>query len=146
MRVLTLQGRISQVQHATETSGAIVRGSGQIQSSNAWSFRVDKRAVVFKSKGGASLSDGDLVTVAGKDAKGTFNAMALRNDTTGAAHNAPAMLLMVLGGLLTLLGLPLLVFFVGLLIVPFGLWLARWGMTMREANRLLEVTPPASAV
>ena len=64
-----IQGRLTHVQQTTETHGQITRGTGQITSANAWSFRIANQAVLFKSRDGASLSDGDLVVAAGQDSK-----------------------------------------------------------------------------
>lgn len=141
MAITAIQGRLSHVQQSTETHGHMSEGTGRIASLNAWSFRVNNRAAVFKTKSGASLSDGDLVTAAGEDVKGTFQAYALRNDTTGSVHNAPSAITLIFGGLLTVLGLLLMIFLVGFIIAPFGLYYLWRGIKMMSANGALAAAP-----
>ena len=137
-----IQGRLTHVQQTTETHGQITRGTGQITSANAWSFRIANQAVLFKSRDGASLSDGDLVVAAGQDSKGTFQAYAIRNDTTGSVHEGSSMLCFVLGGLLAVFGVPLILFFlIGLLFVGLGLYIVWIGTKIRSANLALAATP-----
>jgi hypothetical protein len=141
MASTVIQGKLTHVQQTTETHGQISRGSGQITSANAWSFRVDSRAATFKSRGGASLSDGDLVTVAGHDSKGTFQVLALRNDTTGSVHEGPATMLLIGGGVVAVLGVPMMAILIGFLFVPLGLYLLWLGAKLRSANLALAATP-----
>lgn len=141
MASTVIQGRLTHVQQTTETHGRISQGSGQITNANAWSFRVDNRAAVYKSRGGASLSDGDLVTVAGQDSNGTFQIAALRNDTTGSVHEAPAMMFLICGGLVAALGVPMIFLLIGFLILPIGLYFMWIGMKMRSANLALAAAP-----
>jgi hypothetical protein len=136
-----IQGRVTHVQQTTETQGQITRGTGLITSANAWSFRIANQAILFKSRGGASLSEGDLVVAAGQNSKGTFQAYAIRNDTTGSVHEGPSTLCFILGGLLAILGVPLIFFLVGLLFVPIGLYIVWIGTKMRWANLAVAATP-----
>ena len=77
---------------------------------------------------------------AGQDSKGTFRAYAIRNDTTGSVHEGPSTLCLVLGGLLAILGVPLIPLLIGLLTVPFGLYIFWIGTKMRSANLALAAT------
>jgi hypothetical protein len=137
MAISIIQGQLTHVQHASETHGQINKGSGHIASNHVWSFRVNGRAAAFKSSDSASLSDGDLVTVAGEDNNGTFSVYALRNDTTGALHNAPATVYLVLGAFMIVIGVPLIIILAGLLLAPYGIYLLRFGKKMRSANNEL---------
>ena len=136
-----IQGKLTHVRQTTETQGQVTRGSGQITSANAWSFRVNNHAAVYKSSDGASLSDGDLVTAAGQDSQGTFQVVALRNDTTGSVHAAPATRMFFLGGLTAALGLPMIFLLIGFVVVPFGLYLIWLGKKMSSANLALAQSP-----
>lgn len=135
MAITLLTGKISHIDHATETHGQIsTRGSrvrGQISAAHAWSFRVDNRPAIYKQKQTASFTEGDDLTAAGEDKNGTFVISACRNETTGAFYEGPVMLILVCGILLV----------VTVCLFPIGLWALWMWSKMSKASKMVQSTP-----
>jgi hypothetical protein len=145
MSISILTGKVSHVDHSTETSGTIsANRGGQIRSAHAWSFRINNRPAIYKSRSTASFSDGDVMTAAGADKNGTFKIVSCRNETTGAVYEAPATLICICAGVIILISLPLLMVAVGFLLLPLGIYFLMLGLKMSKANNLLRVTASVS--
>ena len=143
MSVTIMTGKISHIDHSTETSGHITANrGGQIQTAHAWSFRLNNRPVTYKSRSTASFSEGDELTAAGENRNGTFFIVSCRNETTGAVYESPATMICVAAGLLIVLGLPMMLLLIGFLLVPLGIYFLMMGLKMSAANKLLQATPP----
>lgn len=83
----TLRGNVSGCQHSLRVSG----GSGNSSTTTTYItlFRVDNRAVEFRTSRPVSLSDGDEVVVAGINTRtNAVRAYACRNVTTDEVTNA----------------------------------------------------------
>ncbi len=84
---------------------------------------LDGRPVVFSSNQPAALRDGDRVVLGGKVSDGTLKATHYRNLTNGASGGGSATLLMVLGVIFVLVGLPFTLLLIGFVFVGIGGWL-----------------------
>ena len=105
--MVTLQGTISNCQHTLQVSGG---GSSNNSTSTTYIslFRVDNRAVEFRTNRPSSVSDGDQVVVAGVTTRtNALRAYACRNVTTGEVTNSG-----LWGNLVALLFFPLVLGFV----------------------------------
>lgn len=82
----TARGTVSNCQHTVNVSG----GANNTSTSTAYIalFRVDGRPVRFRSSQPSSISDGDNVAVAGLPWRGSLDALAMRNLTTGEVTNS----------------------------------------------------------
>ena len=140
MAMTSLQGPVTHYQQSTETSGYVNQGQGQIRTAQVLTFRVNNRPVTFKSPSGTSISNGDSVTAIGGEKAGTFHAICMRNETTGAIFAATSTLFFVLGGLLLLLGIPLSFIILGIPFVIIGAICIYMGWRNMNANKMLEAT------
>ena len=147
MAISLLTGKISHLDHATETSGNITANhGGQIQTAHAWAFRLNNRPVIYKSHSTASFAEGDELTAAGVEQNGTFKIISYRNETTGAVHQAPGLVVCIAAGLLIAMSLPMMMVIVGFLMLPIGIYILMWGLRIFKANKLLETAPRTAAV
>ena len=140
--MITLQGALTHLQHATATQSGM---QGQITSHEVLSFRVKNHAVGFRSRSGPSISENDLVTVAGWDSKGTLQAYALRNDTTGAVYKSPGVIVLLIGSIfLVALGLvsATLSFFLGAIPLATGLGFMWHFWKLWSSNRAVVTAAP----
>lgn len=108
-------------------------------------FLLDGRPVTYSAKLQQHIRDGDRVAVAGKISNGVLSGLAYRNLTNGAREDAPATIMLVLGGALlgTLLLGPIMLLF-GIFTVPFGLFFVFLGLGFRKANQLVQTMPSGS--
>jgi len=142
MAITLMTGRVSHIDHSTETSGNITANhGGQIQTAHAWSFRLNNHPAIYKSRSTASFGEGDELTAAGQDKNGTFMIVSCRNETTGAVYESPATMVCVLAGLLILASLPMLLIIIGFLVLPLGIYFLMMGLKMSTANKLLQTAP-----
>lgn len=157
MSIEIISGTVSHYEHSTETTGQVRttgnQVSGSMQTSHVLTFRVDGRAVIFKSYGVANVADGDVVTVAGEKTDQGFVAYAFRNESTDTIQQAPvgifkAVLGISVGSLLLIcLILMSLNVIVGLVMLGaagyFFIYKFLYVKTMalKVANRLLADTP-----
>lgn len=142
MGLARVAGRISRIASATEVTGKSGTYDMGIRSDHVWAFRIGDRAALYKRRSLAHFSEGDHVTAAGRDRKGTFEIAACRNDTTGALYEAPGVAVCIVSVLLILLGIPMTLVFIGLLMIPLGLLGLYLGNDMLKANRLVRSAPP----
>ncbi len=112
-----LSGTVSHIEHAA-AAGSTNRHS--------CSFRIGNRSVMIWLPRAANLNEGDRVTVSGRETVIGFVGHAVHNETTSATYLAspcPSWALRIGGGLLVLIGLPLLLMLIGIPLVLGGLWL-----------------------
>lgn len=133
----TLSGTVSMLQFSSETTGQVSGSYGRVQGSThtkqVATFRVDGRPAQIKLLGQPSLSNGDVVLLAGAMKNGTFHARAMRNESSGAIDHRPAVPSLVLGGLMLALGLPLSIVIIGLPFVAFGIYNIWDGLKTKKA-------------
>lgn len=139
-----LQGRISNVSSGFETFGRSDRGSGAVHT-NTWTFRIGHKPVSFKTKQNMNFSDGDIVTIVGGEKNGIFHVTCLRNETTGSVFEPTITLAYIIGGCFILLGLLLLVIFIGFILIPIGLFFIWSAYNGSRAVNLLRTTPTFAA-
>jgi hypothetical protein len=140
MSLTTITGVASGFRHATVVEGHTSTNGGSIRTGHALAFRVDGRSVQLKLPDMPDVQDGEAVTLAGRVKNGTFHALAMRNDRTRAIYATPAMPGYIMGGLMTVVGFPLLFILVGVFFIAFGsytLWQAR---NYAQAAKMLQGT------
>lgn len=146
----TLSGTVSKLQFSSETTGQVSGSYGRVQGSThtkqVATFRVDGRPAQIKLLGQPSLSDGDVVLLAGAMKNGTFHARAMRNENSGAIDHRPAVPSLVLGGLMLALGLPLSIVIIGLPFVAFGIYNIWDGLKTKKAIAAVRGAGPAALV
>ncbi|MHC9084971.1 hypothetical protein ACYX7E_08020 [Luteimonas sp. RIT-PG2_3] len=143
-----IQGKARVLDRDTETHGYVSgsggRVSGQTSSMRTVTLEVAGRTVIVKHKQPIAVIDGDEVVAAGPQKAEGLLAYGFANRTRATRNKSPAGLMLLLGGLMVALGIPLSVILVGLIFVGFGgycLWL---GAQMSKANKLLESTLAAA--
>ena len=82
----TAKGLVSHSQSANRVSGGVNNTS--VSTTYITLFRVEQRQVEFSSSYPLSVTDGDLVVVAGREYQGTLYADAIRNTTTGVIKHS----------------------------------------------------------
>jgi hypothetical protein len=140
-----LSGTVSKLQFSSEVSGHVSGSHGRVQGSThtkqVTTFRVDGKPAQIKLPGQPSISEGDVVLLAGKEKNGTFRARAMRNDTSGALDHPPTLGNFIGGGAALLLGLPLSLILIGLPFVAIGAWAIWDGLQTNKAIALLRSAP-----
>lgn len=137
-----IQGKARVLDRDTETHGYVSgsggRVSGQTSSMRTVTLEVAGRTVIVKHKQPIAVVDGDEVVAAGPQKAEGLYAYGFANRSRATRNKSPAGLMLLLGGLMVAVGIPLSLILVGLIFVGFGgycLWL---GMQMSKANTLLE--------
>lgn len=146
----TLSGTVSMLQFSSETTGQVSGSYGRVQGSThtkqVATFRVDGRPAQIKLLGQPSLSDGDVVLLAGATKNGTFHARAMRNESSGAIDHRPAVPSLVLGALMVAIGLPLSLIIIGLPFLAFGIYNIWDGFKTKKAISMVRSAGPAALV
>lgn len=141
----TLSGTVSKLQFSSEVSGHVSgsygRVQGRTQTRQVTTFRVDGKPAQIKLPGQPSISEGDVVLLAGKVKNGTFHARAMRNETSGALDHPPTLGNFIGGGAALLLGLPLSLILIGLPFVVVGAWAIWDGLQTNKAAGLVRAAP-----
>lgn len=107
--------------------GRIGRRGGSASTTHHLNLLLDGRPVLFSANTPAQLRDGDRAVLGGKLADGVLKASVYRNLTNGAAYNGSGTLLMIIGGLFVLVGVPFSLLLIGIPFVGVGaflIWLA----------------------
>lgn len=130
-----LTGAVTHLERITSTTGSMQNGNGQIRTDHVTTFRLDNRPVRFN--GVPDLGANENATAAGYARNGIFDALAVRNESTGLVYGHSGMALMVAGVILGLLGFFTLSVLIGWVILPMGAWLGLKGYRQREARALL---------
>lgn len=139
MALIKISGKVSNFQQETEVTGAQTSRTGatSYHSQKVINFRVDNKPVELKLKKGVDLAEGDDATVVGKDKGGVLHGIAVRNDGTGVTYSHSTLALLAFGIILTLLGFAGLAVIIGILILPFGLYLLYKAWQNKQALDML---------
>jgi hypothetical protein len=137
MGMVTRTGAATGLVRSSQTEGAVGRNGGSVRTAQVLTFRLDGKVVETKLPTQPSIDEGESVTVAGREKNGVFRALALRNDATGAVYAIPSTSGFVMGGVLIVLGVPLLFIVVGVLFMGIGAWTFYQAWTYRQAAQLL---------
>lgn len=140
MAVTVLAGNASNVVLGSDYSYAASAQHGPIAiQEQLVSLRLGQKPVLFRTRTLPSISDGDQVAVAGSEKNGTFQALALRNLTTGAIYAPPTMTAMILAAVLILIGIPLIALLgLGLFFVGYGAVVLYKAVQIRGAVSMLQ--------
>lgn len=134
-----LSGEATKVAMGSDITYAASAQYGPIaQHNHAVTLRIDGKPVYFRTRTMPSISEGDVVGVAGSEKNGTLQALALRNLSTGAVYCPPTVVPMVLAVALIVLGIPLIAFLgFGLVFCGMGAWVLMRCLRVRKAGALL---------
>lgn len=138
MSLTTLSGIVSGIRHASVTEGQIGKHGGNVRTGHALSFRVNDRSVQIKLPDLPDVQDGEEVTLAGRVKNGTFHALAMRHNRTQAIYATPATPGYIMGGILTLVGIPLLFILVGIFFIGFGAYTLYQAHNYAQAAKMLQ--------
>lgn len=149
MALVTVSGSVANVMQDTEVYGAqssAYTGATKVHSQKVINFRVGNKPVTMKLKAAIDIGHGDQVTVVGTEKRGIVHALVVRNDVTGVTYAHSPMMLIVLGGILTLVGLMTIAIVIGVVVTPLGLYVVYKGLQTRKAIGMLSaVAAPAGA-
>ena len=148
MALSVLCGAATKVSQGSETTYAASAQYGPIaQHNTVITLRIDGRVVHFRTRTMPSITEGDIVAVAGTDKGGTLYALALKNLTTGATY-CPATMLPIIGSIVVIvIGIPLIAFLgFGLFFCGMGAWILVRCLRTRKAGMLVQqAAAPAGA-
>lgn len=141
MALSTLSGIASHLQRGSETVGHMGRDGGSMHTKQLISLRVNGRPAEIKLVSLPALEDGEAVTLAGREKGGVFQALAMRNDATGAIYTLPTLATWLFGAVALMLGLLLLVVLVGVVFIGVGLAALYVAYQHQQALALLRAAP-----
>lgn len=111
---------------------------GSASTTHHVNLLLDGRPVLFSSREPGVLRDGDQAILGGVVKNGTLKASAYRNLTNGASHKAQSTLVMVLGIIFIVVGVPfILVLGAGLIFIGIGIFLVVLANHYNRINRLV---------
>jgi uncharacterized membrane protein YecN with MAPEG domain len=122
------------------------RGSPTIGTSTVRRFSVSGRAVEMTLPITASLDDGDLLVVVGRQRGDVLFGTAMRNETTGARYAHSSAPHYLASGLLLLAGVPFTFVGMGLPLIAAGIVLLIVGRVVSRAGARLDATPAEQSV
>lgn len=103
------------------------------------------RPVLFSGSTPGVLRDGDEAVLGGVVKNGVLKASAYRNLTNGASHKASSTLLMVLGIIFIVVGIPFTLMLIGFLFIGIGIFLIVLANHYSKINRLVEQAAAGAA-
>lgn len=147
MAITALAGTASHVSQGSDYSYAASNNGPVAIKNQLVGFRLDNKPVMFRTRTLPSITEGDKIVVGGSEKNGTFEALALRNLTTGAIYQPPTIFPMILAGVLILIGIPLIALLgIGLIFVGFGGVVLFKAFKYRSAGALIKNHPADLAV
>lgn len=118
------------------SSGSQVHG--QIYSARTVTLEVDGQIITLKHKEPIVLTEGDWIVAAGWRTSNGLQSSVFANRSRKTFNHAPANLATLGGVLMILLGIPLLLFVVGILPIALGGYLLFLAKRMKQANAMLD--------
>lgn len=142
MALELVQGKAKILNRDVETHGYVSgsggRVHGQVGSMRTVTLEVDNRIVNIKHKEPIVVTDGDYVMVVGARKSNGLHSSCVANRSRSTRNDPPDVLVIILGILCLLLGLPLSVILVGIPLVGLGGYLLYVGLQMRKARAMLD--------
>ncbi len=140
MALVKISGQVSNFREETKVTSSHTYNTGytQVQTEKEINFRVDNKPVTMKMQKSMELTDGDEATVVGVDTRGGVKAILVRNDTIGMIYGYSTWFLMMWAAILLIGGIATIGFFVGILLVPIGLYLLYKGYQHKQAYKMME--------
>lgn len=125
MALIKITGPVSNFREETKVKSSQTYNSGYttVQTEKEINFRVGNKPVTMKMQKSMELTDGDEATVVGSDTGGGVKAILIRNDTIGMIYGYSTWFLMMWAVILTLTGVATVGVFIGILLIPLGLFL-----------------------
>ncbi|HNP62805.1 MAG TPA: hypothetical protein PKH39_02665 [Woeseiaceae bacterium] len=139
MALIKFSGPVSNYREETRVTSTQTSNTGytQVRTEKEISFRVGNRPVSMKLPKGIELTDGDDATVVGSDARGGVKAILVRNDTIGMIYGMSTWYVMAWAIILTVVGIATLGIFIGIILVPLGLFLLYRGYQLMTAHKMM---------
>jgi len=139
MALVKISGTVGNFREETTVTGSHTYNTGytQVNTQKEISFRVDNRPVTMKNIKGIELTDGDEATIVGSDTRSGVKALLIRNDTTNMIYGYATWYLMMWAAILTVIGIFTVGIFIGVLLVPLGLYLFYKGYQHKQAYALM---------
>ena len=139
MALKKISGTVSHFREETEVTSARTSNYGhtRFRTEKQINFRIDNRPVSMKLPKGIELYDGDEATVIGTESGGGIKAVLVRNDATGITYGMSMIVVMIWAVLLTIAGIATLAMFIGLVLLPIGLFLLYRGYRLIQAKKML---------
>jgi hypothetical protein len=130
----------TKVKSATSTTGAFGMGRTTMKTEKIFNFRVGNRPVSMKfPKGDIDLTDGDEATVVGVDGSGGVKGILVRNEGTGIIYSMGIGYWLGWGIAMTVLGFVLIPVFIGIILLPVGIYMLFKGYQLKKAMALLVI-------
>lgn len=121
------------------------RRGGTASTTHHVNLMLDDRPVLFSGSSPGVLRDGDRAILGGTVKNGVLKASAYRNLTNGASHKASSTLLMVLGIIFIVVGIPFTLMLIGFLFIGIGIFLIVLANHYSKINRLVEQAAAGAA-
>ena len=144
MALRKISGSVSNFREETRVTGARSSHSSMGMSSHTTyrtekevSFRVGRTPVTMKNIKGMEMADGDEATVVGTNSSGGIKAVLIRNDTTEIIYGMSTIYIFFWAVLLTVIGFATLGIFIGIVVLPLGLYLIHKGVQLMRAHKLM---------
>lgn len=110
----------------------------QASTTHHVNLMLDGRPVLFSGSTPGVLRDGDEAVLGGVVKNGVLKASAYRNLTNGASHKASSTLLMIMGVIFIVVGIPFTLLLIGFLFVGIGIFLVVLANHYGKINKLVE--------
>ena len=140
MALVKTSGEVSNFREHTEVSSAKTYNTGhtQVNTRTHVNFRVGVRPVSMKDMGGMELNDGDQATVVGINKPGGIKGLVIQNDTTGIVYDPGMTKVLIWAIILIAVGIVTIAMFIGLILLPLGLYLLYKWWQLKQAYALLQ--------
>ncbi len=127
-----------EIKSATSTTGFAGMGRTTMRTEKIFNFRVGNKPVTMKfPSGDIDLADGDEATVVGTESGGGLKGVLVRNEGTGVSYSISMIYWLGWGVLVTVLGVALLAVFIGLVLLPVGLYMLYKAYQLKQAQEML---------
>lgn len=125
MALVKISGPVSNFREETKVTSSQSYNTGHttVRTEKEVNFRVGNKPVTMKMQKSMELTDGDEATVVGSDTRSGVKAILVRNDTIGMIYGYSTWFLVMWAVILTLAGIATVGVFVGILLIPLGLYL-----------------------
>jgi hypothetical protein len=134
MGLISKRGIVSGVSLSATTTGR----NGNTVTTQDYAWRMDNVQCITKSGTNVGISDGDEIIAVGKMKNGFFKVMALKNLTTGTEIKSQFTIPLIIGICFAVLGVLTLIFIVGLLLLPVGIYIIYDALKGNSANKMLD--------
>ena len=139
MALVKISGPVGNFREETKVTSTQTYNTGhtRLRTEKEINFRVGKRPVTMKNISGIELTDGDEATVVGSDTRSGVKAILIRNDTIDMIYGYSTWYIMMWAIILTAIGVATVGIVIGLILVPFGLFMFYKGYQHIQAYKMM---------